>query len=144
VIHLHTLLADLRDVLPLRQAAAAELQRGEHRGAHIDTARGDQHVADGIDVVHAGPLQLVVQQLPVLGVERHALTLQRDLSLAGVAADGEDDCVELVLYLLDHDGDTLPDKVDAVLLHALREIWPPSASLNKTPCSHHLSVETAS
>ena len=85
-----------------------------------------------------------MQHLPVLGVERHALTLQRDLSLAGVAADGEDDCVELVLYLLDHDGDTLPDKVDAVLLHALREIWPPSASLNKTPCSHHLSVETAS
>ena len=93
---LHTLLADLRDVLLLRQAAAAELQRGEHlqmenlvtsnscsqlssRTVHVDTARGDQHLADGIDVVHAGPLQLVVQQLPVLGVDRHAHTIQPDL-----------------------------------------------------------------
>ena len=103
MIHLllHTLLADLRDGLLLRQAAADELQRGEHlqmeklvtgyscfqlllsvvlpyRGAQLDTARDDQHVADGVDVVHAGPLQLVVQQLPVLGVERHAHTLQPD------------------------------------------------------------------
>ena len=30
VIHLHTLIADLRDVLLLPQAAADELQRGEH------------------------------------------------------------------------------------------------------------------
>ena len=55
-----------------------------YRGAHVDTARGDQHVADGIDVVHAGPLQLVVQQLPVLGVGRHAHTLQPDLGCARV------------------------------------------------------------
>ena len=93
------------------------------RTVHVDTARGDQHVADGIDVVHAGPLQLVVQQLPVLGVDRHAHTLQPDLvelvhELGAVIILGG----RKVLYLLDHDGDTLPDKVDAVLLHALPDV----------------------
>ena len=37
-----------------------------------------------------------MQQLPVLGVGRHAHTLQPDLGCARVAADGEEDCVELV------------------------------------------------
>ena len=59
------------------------------RTVHVDTARGDQHIADGIDVVHAGPLQLIVQQLP-------AHTLPPDLGCAHVSADSEEDCVELV------------------------------------------------
>ena len=37
-----------------------------------------------------------MQHLPVLGVGRPAHTLQPDLGCARVAADGEEDCVELV------------------------------------------------
>ena len=79
-----------------------------------------------------------MQQLPVLGVGRHGHTLQPDLGCARVAADGEEDCVELVheldalsvlaqrpvLYLLDPDGDPLPDKVEAVVLPIMAALFP--------------------
>ena len=69
-----------------------------------------QHVPDGEDGVHAGPLLRVVHHLPALRVQRHAhLTVfynliysslshlvEAEAGGAGVPADGEDHGVELV------------------------------------------------
>ena len=55
-----------------------------------------QHVADGVDRVHVGPLGRVVQHLLVLGVQLEPHVLEADVGGAGVPPDGKDDGVELV------------------------------------------------